>query len=102
MAKLTLEVVKGKLVAVTSKGVAVLMGTPEFIVNKYGLYLVFPEVADEALLTEVKGHKIYHEFKVDGASVPVFRQMRKSGDLLEGAWHINASDINIPASDIKE
>ena len=94
MAKLTLSVVRGKLVATTSDGTPVLKGTPEFVASKYGLYLVFPEVND-SVLTKVPGHKIFEEFKVKGSSTPVYRQVRNSGALAPGAWHISANSIRI-------
>lgn len=94
MAKLTLGVKHGKLVAATTDGTPVLMGTPEFVVSKYGLYLVFPEV-NEKVLVQIPGHKIFEEFKVKGSSTPIFRQVRNSGSLTPGSWHISANAINI-------
>jgi hypothetical protein len=94
MAKLVLSVVRGKLAAVTTDGVAVLKGTPEVVATKYGIYLVFPEV-NETVLTRVEGHKVFHEYKVKGYSTPVFQQMRKSGKLAAGAWHVAVKDVRV-------
>lgn len=95
MAKLTLTTVRGKLAAVTSNGTAVLQGTPQFVTSKYGIYLTFPEVNQDVLTKKEDGKRIYREYKITGASCPVFEQVRKSGDLEAGTWHINAKDIRI-------